>query len=70
LSGSPAIADLQGDGYADVIFGSRDGYLYVVGGERTGPNAAVSHQYRGDPGRAANYARPSTTHRQDAKTLR
>ncbi len=59
LSGSPAIADLQGDGYADVIFGSRDGYLYVVGGERTGPNAAVSHQYRGDPGRAANYARPS-----------
>ena len=32
VGGSVAAGDVNGDGYTDVVFGSRDGYLYLVGG--------------------------------------
>ncbi len=57
ISGSPAVADINGDGIVDVVFGSRDGYLYVVTAGRAPARALESREFRGGPERRASYVR-------------
>ncbi len=56
LSSSPAVADLQGDGYADVVLASRDGCLYVIGADAVTPEAVRALQFRGGPDRRGDYS--------------
>lgn len=55
VSGTAAVADVDGDGRTEVIFGSRDGYLRMIGGGVTSANPVTSMQYRGGVSRRGAY---------------
>lgn len=55
VSATPAVGDINNDGYIDVVFGSRDGYIRMIGAGKAGLASAMSHEYRGGPRRAASF---------------
>jgi beta-galactosidase len=57
LSSSPAVADINGDGYSEVVVASRDGCLYVLTGGAVAPDALRSLQYRSGPARTGENRR-------------
>jgi outer membrane protein assembly factor BamB len=56
VSGTAAVADLQGDGYVEIVFGSRDGYVRCLGGGRAPARALEARLYRGGPHQTADYS--------------
>jgi beta-galactosidase len=57
LSSMAAVADVNRDGFANIVVASRDGYLYFVGGSRIEQDAPASLQFRGGATRTGDYSR-------------